>query len=1073
MKNFLTYDYCQVFPGPKLNVVLGPNGTGKSTVTHAICLACGGEPKVLGRSNELSQFVKHGKQGEEAYAEVDVLDEKCVHTIRRTINSEKNSSKWTINGTNATKDQVKVILKKLKIDVDNLCSFMSQDKVGQFTQQTPEGILKMTLQCITVKDTERTLFDEQTELAGIETTKRDQERDLNAKQATFDKKRAELTRLEVEVVNVRQRQVKKELLKKYEVKKVVQQAKADRDQLNARKEEWDKAESDRADEEKKIAPLASEEGSAKLKLSQHDANSRNLTKTFADSDSKAGSMKETISNAFVTTENIINDLASLEETRKSNERKISDARGTVKKLEDERDKAVTSIPEVNAKIKAMTDDIRQDNDRARVLEDEDNDNQNIARQMADEKQAIQSRIHHLQGSSGKFQSKLKALAGSNSNPFYHNASRVFSFINGNKEKWKQDNKIKHDIIGPVAMLMQVDDEQCKSILEKVLPNTLLFTYITTCSEDDEFLKDQLKASNFRVNLYCILSGVTSEESKRPFNKKFLERFKEMGLQGYIGDFFQTSDVVRGFLTDRSKIPRTLWCRTSNSVSEAQMRDLCGNENINVYIHDPRSNIVTEYSITNNRMEQGKPAIISTIDLPPKPLILGKAETDDSDVQKQQLESELKAVRDKIHAHDEKGKHVKEQLKKIAGPLSRKKEEILRLRKCLELPNKCERELKNKKAELDKLLKAHGQDLAQDRRETIQTYQENFENAITIVRKIIEMGEVGMTAQLEKMVTEESRAILQQRLEEISQRVIEARRAVDSFVNNAKAKKKEFEDFKKVKEASEIRATAIVAEIGNGSHDAFKAEYAKISKDTADATTLDEINDRIEALAAEIDASVDNEGLLVHYNRLMQEVDSDKLELEQLQYAFDNAQESLISRSTEWKTRVSSISDKINRSFSEYMKKLQYEGEVDLRDHGTIDQYAMQMKVSFRNNSKLADLDGNRHSGGERAVSTIMYLMALQELTSAPFRVVDEINQGMDERNERLVFDRIVDSCCGDEKNPQYFLVSPKLLQGLRRMENKDVTVLLILNGPGVPPVLPCIERVIDHVKDTAKRRRLA
>ena len=32
------------------------------------------------------------------------------------------------------------------------------------------------------------------------------------------------------------------------------------------------------------------------------------------------------------------------------------------------------------------------------------------------------------------------------------------------------------------------------------------------------------------------------------------------------------------------------------------------------------------------------------------------------------------------------------------------------------------------------------------------------------------------------------------------------------------------------------------------------------------------------------------------------------------------------------------------------------------------------------------------SGGERAVSTIMYLMALQELMVAPFRAVDEINQ---------------------------------------------------------------------------------
>ena len=69
---------------------------------------------------------------------------------------------------------------------------------------------------------------------------------------------------------------------------------------------------------------------------------------------------------------------------------------------------------------------------------------------------------------------------------------------------------------------------------------------------------------------------------------------------------------------------------------------------------------------------------------------------------------------------------------------------------------------------------------------------------------------------------------------------------------------------------------------------------------------------------------------------------------------------------------------------------------------------MHLRVMFRlQEANLVQLSGQRHSGGERAVSTVMYLMALQEMTSAPFRVVDEINQGMDERNERLVFDRIV------------------------------------------------------------------
>ena len=40
------------------------------------------------------------------------------------------------------------------------------------------------------------------------------------------------------------------------------------------------------------------------------------------------------------------------------------------------------------------------------------------------------------------------------------------------------------------------------------------------------------------------------------------------------------------------------------------------------------------------------------------------------------------------------------------------------------------------------------------------------------------------------------------------------------------------------------------------------------------------------------------------------------------------------------------------------------------------------------------LNEQRQSGGERSVSTMMYLVALTGVTITPFRVVDEINQGM-------------------------------------------------------------------------------
>ena len=109
----------------------------------------------------------------------------------------------------------------------------------------------------------------------------------------------------------------------------------------------------------------------------------------------------------------------------------------------------------------------------------------------------------------------------------------------------------------------------------------------------------------------------------------------------------------------------------------------------------------------------------------------------------------------------------------------------------------------------------------------------------------------------------------------------------------------------------------------------------------------------------------------------------------------------------------------------------------------------------RESEPLTLLDSHRQSGGERAVSTIFYLMALQSLARAPFRVVDEINQGMDPRNERMVHARMVEIACGEANGrkeggggSQYFLITPKLLQGLRYGEG--MRVHCIASGEWMP-----------------------
>lgn len=47
LSNFVTYTAVEFFPGPSLNMVIGPNGTGKSTLVCALCLGLGWGPQVF------------------------------------------------------------------------------------------------------------------------------------------------------------------------------------------------------------------------------------------------------------------------------------------------------------------------------------------------------------------------------------------------------------------------------------------------------------------------------------------------------------------------------------------------------------------------------------------------------------------------------------------------------------------------------------------------------------------------------------------------------------------------------------------------------------------------------------------------------------------------------------------------------------------------------------------------------------------------------------------------------------------------------------------------------------------
>lgn len=260
-----------------------------------------------------------------------------------------------------------------------------------------------------------------------------------------------------------------------------------------------------------------------------------------------------------------------------------------------------------------------------------------------------------------------------------------------------------------------------------------------------------------------------------------------------------------------------------------------------------------------------------------------------------------------------------------------------------------------------------------------------------------------------------------------------------------------------------------------------------NKDNPDATEVHNMLSETEYNMDKLNADIDSEKARLELTQggsphLIKEFEEREKQIKKLQdkladfqMKLATYQEGIDEVRSHWEPRLDALVGKISDAFSDSFRRIGCAGQVSLdkvEDEpgpsgepggSDFEKWSIQIQVKFREHENLSLLDSHRQSGGERAVSTIFYLMALQSLSASPFRVVDEINQGMDPRNERMVHGRLVDIACAsseaddtdDDGDPiggggggQYFLITPKLLSGL--VYKPGMRVLCIYSGEHMP-----------------------
>lgn len=1001
--------------------------------------------QLSGRSNDLSKFVKHGCEQSKSFVEVDILNgDRMIVTIRREINSENKGSKWYLDGRPATQGKVKGIVSSLSIDVDNLCSFMPQDKVGSFSRFTPKEILSNTLKSIQEPQAEYSLFEEQIALSRIQDAKEEYRRKKDAKQMQLDTNRRSLEELRVEKNRMERRDEMLQMVKDYEVRLLDVQIRELNEQCRANQEIVDQKSAAVQEEKRRIAPLEQAERDLRRQQATREKAFDAAVAMQRKIDMALNEKSNLLPNMEMDVDRASSDLVLVANNRINAQKKRVEVINSLNSARQDEQTAQELLPNLLLQLELKKAELLSTQEAQTDLDEKRQQLSNLVGKLRDELSTARKELSSLQN----FKQIYRAKLSRSSDPVSRDALKALDWLEQHKDDLFQTGQLRGDVLGPVAMHCQVSDPACAMMIEKAIPPNRLMGFVVTCHEDARFISHQFRdVMKLRTDVYTMRNPEIS--NARDYSPALIE---ELGLKGYLCDQLECPDLIRSLLYTFNGLHRVLWGRRADNLTVEQQQKLVrASGNFRLYLHDEaaasqsRTGIV-EYKGTVSRNPSAPPST-SSIGVFPRGTILSRTGDQDTEQRRETLQRNIREAEMKLQQANQDFHLQQKEVDRMNTKIQDLKRGISELNKGLRTPEVKKRVVREIERALDDLDQQLSVGIVEERKEKEVIYRASVQQLLSVIGEVANLVRKSNQNRVERDVADALKGKLIASIRDAATAIAEAKRIIADYMREQVAAEKALSTLTKKRFEREQELNEVIQQSGLSPEDFARNVYIKILERCPE-TAVEHIIARIGQLNEEVNRIDDNPLLQKRYEDLERDVNRLEVEVRSATEEFDNAEESLGQRALRWCSLVNKTTDKLNAKFASYMEDLQLAGEVKLKCVGRYEDYEMQLRVSFRDGSEKTDLDGHKHSGGERAVSTAMFLMALQDMTTSPFRVVDEINQGMDEGNERLVFDRVVKSCCGDASKPQYFLVTPKLLQGLTAMRNDDVTILLVWNGPG-------------------------
>jgi len=313
MHNFMTYDDCMFEPGAGLNLVLGPNGTGKSSIVSAICVGLCGNPKLLGRATKVMDYIKHGRDS--CFVEIDLCDDNDqVVTIKRSWKKGREVSDWHVNGKSAKLEAVKKIVTNFNIKLDNLTQFLPQDRVAEFAGLGPIDLLRKTEEAVLPPE----ICKYHDDLVDIQKNHLDEQSKINNFQETLNILRKKNELIEKDVQKFRERQQHLLKLEQLTVKRAFVVFTQTQQEAKDIKKEKDNAEIEFEKYKAELKPLADQIASKKKEISELEKKKEQEKSQSKKLSNIEGTMGK-LNNAQNKKQQFVQELASIKKRKKERE----------------------------------------------------------------------------------------------------------------------------------------------------------------------------------------------------------------------------------------------------------------------------------------------------------------------------------------------------------------------------------------------------------------------------------------------------------------------------------------------------------------------------------------------------------------------------------------------------------------------------------------------------------------------------------------------------------------------------------------------------------------------------------